>query len=227
MAPQTSKRAITDQAYSAIRADIVSGALEEGERLTEERLSNALGFSRTPVREALRRLIIEGFIERQSGYDTRVARFPVDEMEQIFHIRQLLESYAAERAARHATEDEIARLVGYSDAILRHSPPTSTADYEAISEANQGFHQTVVQAARSPRLLAVMSVAFDVGMVTRTYRLYSEEELMRSARHHREIAEAIASRAPDWASAAMRTHIRAAEAVASRSSVVRDAPRKD
>lgn len=220
MATQASKRAITDQAYSAIRADIVSGALEEGERLTEERLSNALGFSRTPVREALRRLIIEGFIERQSGYDTRVARFPVDEMEQIFHIRQLLEAYAAERAAHHATEEEIARLMDHSDTILRHSPPTCTADYEVISQANQGFHQTVVQAARSPRLLAVMSVAFDVGMVTRTYRLYSEEELMRSARHHREIAEAIAARAPEWAAAAMQTHIRAAEAAASRSSII-------
>ena len=83
--PKT-KLPAAEHAYRSIRAAIVSGHLEEGERLIEERLSEDLGLSRTPVREAIRRLTQEGFIERHGGYNTRVATFPADEMEQTFHI---------------------------------------------------------------------------------------------------------------------------------------------
>jgi len=217
MGEEPQRIAAAELAYRTIRANIVSGALAEGERLTEERLSQELGLSRTPVREAIRQLILEGFVERQSGYTTRVARFPADEMEQVFHIRQMLESYAAERAARLATPEDIAELQRLSGEIARNTPPGSADAYQRISEANEAFHRKIVEAARSQRLTALMSMAFDVGMVVRTYRRYTEEELIRSARHHREIAEAIAARAPDWAAAAMRTHIRAAEAAASKS----------
>lgn len=65
----------TEQAYHIIRSDILTGKLAEGERLTETRLSEDLGLSRTPIREAIGRLTLEGFIERQKGYTTRVAFF--------------------------------------------------------------------------------------------------------------------------------------------------------
>ncbi|NNJ75312.1 MAG: GntR family transcriptional regulator [Anderseniella sp.] len=220
---QKTKLPAAEHAYRSIRAAIVSGHLEEGERLIEERLSEDLGLSRTPVREAIRRLTQEGFIERHGGYNTRVATFPADEMEQTFHIRQMLESYAAERAARLATDEDIASIRALSDLIARLTPPQSPADYQKISEANEAFHRKVVEAARSTRLTALMSTAFDIGMVDRTYRRYSTEELVRSANHHCEIADAIAARAPDWAGVAMRTHIRAAEVAAAKSSQLQDA----
>ncbi len=223
LTPHKTKLPAAEHAYRSIRAAIVSGHLEEGERLIEERLSEDLGLSRTPVREAIRRLTQEGFIERHGGYNTRVATFPADEMEQTFHIRQMLESYAAERAARLATDEDIASIRALSDLIARSTPPQSPADYQKISEANEAFHRKIVEAARSTRLTALMSTAFDIGMVDRTYRRYSTEELVRSANHHCEIADAIAARAPDWAGAAMRTHIRAAEVAAAKSSQLQDA----
>ena len=215
---QTEKKVpAAEQAYRKIRSAIVSGDLEEGERLVEERLSADLGLSRTPVREAIRRLTLEGFIERHEGYNTRVATFPADEMEQTFHIRQFLESYAAERAARLATEEDIAEIRAISDEISRHTPPANTEDYQKISIANEAFHRKIVEVSRSPRLTAHMMMAFDIGMVDRTYRRYNADELIRSAKHHREIADAIAAHAPEWARTAMQTHIRAAEMAASRS----------
>lgn len=217
MAGAEKKIPAAEQAYQKIRAAIVSGELEEGERLVEERLSEDLRLSRTPIRDAIRRLSLEGFIERQEGYNTRVATFPADEMEQTFHIRQFLEAYAAERAARHATDDEIAELRALSDEINRLTPPSSTDDYQRISAANESFHRKIVDVSRSPRLTAHMTMAFDIGMVDRTYRRYSEEELVRSAKHHREITDAIAAHSPDWARAAMETHVRAAEVAAARS----------
>lgn len=206
-----------EQAYRSIRAAIVSGDLLEGERLVEERLSADLGLSRTPVRDAIRRLTLEGFIERHEGYSTRVATFPVDEMEQTFHIRQFLESYAAERAARLATPEDIAAIRKLSDEISALTPPKSAEDYQRISAANEAFHRKIVEVSRSPRLTAHMTMAFDIGMVDRTYRRYSEEELVRSAKHHREITDAIEAHAPEWARAAMQTHVRAAEVAAARS----------
>ena len=206
-----------EHAYRTIRAAIVSGDLPEGERLVEERLSEDLGLSRTPIRDAIRRLTLEGFIERHEGYSTRVATFPVDEMEQTFHIRQFLESYAAERAARLATEEDILAIRALSDEISELTPPKSVEDYQRISAANEAFHRKIVEVSRSPRLTAHMTMAFDIGMVDRTYRRYSEEELVRSAKHHREIADAIAAHAPEWARTAMQTHVRAAEVAAARS----------
>ncbi|RVT85386.1 GntR family transcriptional regulator [Rhodobacteraceae bacterium CCMM004] len=210
------KQPAAEAAYHAIRRAIVTGSLAEGERLTETRLADDLGLSRTPVREAISRLILEGFVERQQGYTTRVASFPEDEVAQIFEIRRMLEGYAAARAAVHATDEEVARLDALCTRMAGHLPPRGVEDSAAIAEINADFHRTIAEAARSPRLTALMSLAVDVGMVTRTYGHYSDEDLARSQRHHREIADAIAARSPDWAEAAMAAHLMAGAAAALR-----------
>ncbi|MEM7523024.1 MAG: GntR family transcriptional regulator, partial [Pseudomonadota bacterium] len=194
-------------AYRAIRANIVSGALPAKQRLTETRLADELGLSRTPVREAIGRLIHEGFVERKGGYDTRVATFPADEIEEIFQIRRELERIAARRAAQHATAEQIAALDADAALISSLTPPRRAEDYQAISAANQRFHRTIVEAARAPRLTALLTMAVDVGLVARTYHMFSEADLLRSARHHEELVAAIAARDPDWADAAMSAHI--------------------
>ena len=203
-----------EQAYARIRRAIVSGELEQGERLTEERLAGDLGLSRTPVRDAIRRLTHEGFVERGAGYSTRVASFPEDELDQLFQIRALLEAYAARRAATLATQDEIATLQALAAEMSGRTPPGGEEDLDAISRANERFHRTILAAARSPRLTALLAAAIDVGVVARTYRAYSTAALVRSSRHHHEIADAIAARSPDWAAGTMTAHIFAAQASA-------------
>ena len=211
-------------AYERIRRDIVSGALGEGERLTEARLAARLGLSRTPVRAAIGRLVHEGFVERGSGYSTRVARFPEDELEQIFALRLQLEGYAARRAAQFADEAQIAalRALAYrmsgpegvrAPDVSKVPPPGAAADdgLVALSRLNERFHSLVVESARSPRLLAMLVAAIDVGVVARTYRHYSRADLARSLRHHHELVDAIAARAPEWAESVMRSHLLAAQ----------------
>ena len=230
-------------AYERIRHDIVTGALGEGERLTEQGLAARLGLSRTPVRAAIGRLILEGFVERGGGYSTRVARFPEDELEQIFTLRLQLEGYAARRAAQFADAEQVEALQGLAarmSALTREgrgdeggaderrarasAPGTRSGEelaamswLDEMSRLNERFHALVVRAARSPRLLAMLGVAIDTGVVARTYRLYSDEDLARSLRHHHEIADAIAARAPDWAESVMRSHLLAAQASVCRS----------
>lgn len=206
------KSAASEQAYNQIRQDIISGVLKERERLTEQALAKRIGLSRTPVREAIKRLIHEGFIEKESGYSTRVASFPVDEAEQVFQLRAMLEGYAIRRAATMATAEQIATLRTLATCMSELTPPRSANDYDEVARANEAFHRTITEAANSTRLLALISVAVDVGLVARTYRLYSDAALLRSCQHHHEMVDAIEARSPDWAESVMTSHLLAAQA---------------
>lgn len=203
-----------DSAYLTLRADILSGDLPADERLTEMGLADRLGLSRTPVREAVKRLLIEGFLTRAPGEGLRVTALHADEVDQIFRIRLMLESYGARRAAEFASDAEITELFRLADAISARVPARTEADYDAMTEANTAFHRTITQAARSPRLSSMLSLAVNLGLVLRTYQMYSAQDMFRQARHHHDIAQAIATRDPEWAEAAMSHHVLAAAAIA-------------
>lgn len=203
-----------DSAYHALRDDILSGVLQPDDRLTEVTLADRLNMSRTPVREAVKRLLIEGFLTRAPGEGLRVTGLEPDEVQQIFQIRLKLESYGARRAAQHATPAEQAELHRLADVMTAHTPPKTDQDFEVISDANAAFHRTIMLAAKSPRLGAMMSLAINLGLVLRTYRMYDDHDMIRQSRHHHDIAEAISARDPDWAEAAMSSHVLAAAAVA-------------
>lgn len=203
-------------AYERIRHEIVTGVLAEHERLTERSLSDRLGLSRTPVRAAIARLAHEGFIEQGQGYSTRVARFPEDELEQIFQLRLQLEGFAARRAAQFADIAQKEKLHLLATRMSELTPPENDVEHAELSSCNEQFHRTIAEAARSPRLLAMLSVAVDVGVVARTYTLYSEADLQRSSRHHHEIADAIEAGSPEWAESVMRSHLLAAQATVRR-----------
>jgi len=216
-APDAERReSAADIAYGAIRQEILGGALAEGERLTETALAARFGISRTPVREALNRLAIEGFVTREPGHAARVAAFPEDEVEQVFQIRVMLESYAARRAAQFATDDDIAELRALADAMAARTPPRDDDDFAVLSSCNERFHSGIMRAARAHRLAGILSVTVQVALVQRTYRMFSERDLIRSSRHHLELVEAIAARAPEWAGAVMASHLLAAAAAARR-----------
>ena len=204
----------SDSAYHALRDEILSGVLKPDDRLTEVTLADRLNMSRTPVREAVKRLLIEGFLTRAPGEGLRVTGLEPDEVQQIFQIRLKLESYGARRAAEHATPAEQAELHRLAAVMSGHTPPKTDQDFDTISEANAAFHRTIMLAAKSPRLGAMMSLAINLGLVLRTYRMYDDHDMIRQSRHHHDIAEAISARDPDWAEAAMSSHVLAAAAVA-------------
>jgi len=201
------KSAASEQAYDQIRHDIVSGVLKENERLTEQALAKRIGLSRTPVREAIKRLIHEGFIESESGYSTRVASFSADEAEQVFQLRIMLEGYAIRRAASFATQDQVNKLRSLATHMTRLVDAGISNEHDEIAR-----HRTIADAAKSTRLTALISVAIDVGLVARTYRSYSEDALVRSCRHHHEMVDAIAAKSPEWAESVMTSHLLAAQA---------------
>jgi len=199
-----------EQAYEAIRDRIFSGAMGENDRVTEADLAESLNMSRTPVREAVKRLLLEGLLTRDAGPGLRVVALADDEVMQIFEIRMMLEGYAARRAATRALPEEATELRRLAELMAHHVPPRSEEDFHIIADSNKAFHSLVLAAARSSRLKAMLSVVVHLALVTRTFRMYSEEDMRRSARHHLDIADAIVARAPAWAELAMTTHLQAA-----------------
>ena len=202
---------LADIAYSQLRDQILSGRLVHGERLAEEELAETLGISRTPVREALRRLASEGLVEVTPNRGASVARWHTSDLREIFDLRAILESHAAERAA--AVADEIA--VKQLDDVCREMEDIfgrarAEQSLPMLAEANRRFHTAIMEAAESPRLASMVESLTHVPVVMQTFSKYSPNALKRSLHHHREIVDAIRVRDAVWAGSVMRAHILAA-----------------
>jgi DNA-binding GntR family transcriptional regulator len=199
----------SEQAYAKIRAHLLSGAVRPNEQLTEDQLAQITGVSRTPVREAVRRLEDELLLVRSDTKRLFVADWSRDDIEEMFALRQMLECHAAERAARRLSRDKITQLEAVNHALkqaIAQSPP----DVAHFLEANRCFHEAIVDAADSPRLGQMLGRLVEAPVVLRTARTYSLEDLQQSARDHDELIAAFAARDPDWARAVMGSHLRRA-----------------
>ncbi len=199
----------SEQAYATIRAHLLSGAVKAGEQLTEDQLSQITGVSRTPVREAVRRLESELLLVRSDTKRLFVADWSPDDIEEMFTLRQMLESHAAERAAKRLSPEQIAALETLNHdlkAAVEETPP----DVIRFLDANRAFHEAIIEAADSPRLGQLLAKLIEAPVVLRTARTYSQADLRQSARDHDELVAAFAARDPDWARAVMGSHLRRA-----------------
>lgn len=199
----------SDRAYAQIRAMILSGELPSGAQIGEEQLAERCGVSRTPVRDALRRLEAELFIRRSESQRSFVADWSIDDVEDAFELRGMLESHAARRAANRIGWDLLERLKSHNRAIER-AVSSHRPDVPAFLEHNRSFHAIVLQAASSARLTNVLARIIEQPVVWRTAQNYDRENLMQSYREHEELLAAFARHDGDWAAAIMAGHIRRA-----------------
>jgi DNA-binding GntR family transcriptional regulator len=199
----------SEQAYAKIRAHLLSGILKPSEQLTEDQLAQITGVSRTPVREAVRRLEDELLLVRSESKRLFVADWSRDDIEEMFTLRQMLECHAAERAARRMTRGQVAQMDAIN-AELKAAIEQPAPDVGRFLEANRSFHEAIIEAADSPRLGQMLAKLVEAPVVLRTARTYSLEDLHQSARDHDELIAAFAARDPDWARAVMASHLRRA-----------------
>jgi len=216
-----------ERAYAQIRSLLIAGDFEPGARLREEDLAERTGVSRTPVREALRRLANEGFVEFQPRRGVQVISWTEQDLDELFGVRALLESYAARQAAERATAEHIeamGRLCDRMDALAEQTyavgdvtpgeesrlPAEVQEVYHLIAELNNEFHETVLTAAGNAHLRSLMGGLISMPLVQRTFMRYSGERLARSMSHHRELVDAIRSGDGSWASSVMNAHVRSA-----------------
>ncbi|MCO1581135.1 GntR family transcriptional regulator [Crossiella sp. SN42] len=202
-----------EKAYQTLRAGILDGTYEPTERLGEVDLAEGLGLSRTPVREALRRLEVEGLVELEPHRGARVAQWTRADVEELYDLRMLLESFLARRAASRISQTALARLAQLRDAMVAAAAPGPGQDLARVAEANCEFHAIIGAAAASPRVLTMLTTVIEMPLVLRTFHRYQPAELARSLSHHRELVDALTEGDPDWAEAVMRAHVLAAKRV--------------
>ncbi len=201
---------IAEKAYSAIRERVLSGEYPAGSRLREEELAEAVGVSRTPVREALRRLDAEGVVEFVPNRGAQVAVWSRQDLEEIFSLRALLEGYGARLAASKMEPAELEELAALADQMETIARRGIEGHYDQMALLNGRFHRLVVEAARNRRLATLVGSIVELPLQQRTLRRYSDEDLTRSMRQHRELIDALAAGDTKWAEAVMQAHVLAA-----------------
>jgi DNA-binding GntR family transcriptional regulator len=200
-----------DKAYEAIRRGIIGGKFGPATRITEQEVVAVAGVSRTPAREALRRLHAEGLVELTPNQGAVVSEWSPADADEIFDLRAVLEAHGAARAARLATDEQIGvlgDLAGqqHGEALVRRE-----GYLDRIAALNSRFHNQLVEAANSPRLVRVLSSLLEASLIMKTFHHYTPDDLERSAAHHLELVRALTARDPDWAASVMRTHVLAAK----------------
>jgi DNA-binding GntR family transcriptional regulator len=195
-----------DRAYQAIREGIMRGTYAQGAHITAQGLATVSGLSRTPVREAMRRLHAEGLIRIIPNRGAFVAHWDKAEIEHIYDLRVLLEGFAAESAALRVTPEQLVELRETADemqALVVQPDPSR----EAIAEINDRFHKAVLKASGNARLQELLNTIVEISLVLSTFRHYQIEELRRSANQHSELVSALEMRDPAWARSVMAAHI--------------------
>jgi DNA-binding GntR family transcriptional regulator len=206
------KERAADRAYEAIRARIIDGSLPSGAFLVEQDLAEVIGVSRTPVRDALRRLESEGLVS-MSGYKRAIVRdFTEEEIEECFQLRALFESYAAAQAATRLTPDAIAQLKDMAKAMETAVAAGGTSATLRFSDLNDAFHKVILEHAGTRRMTDLLHPLMQVQLVLmKRYQHTIYQHLERSCWHHRELIAAFEAKDAAWAETQMRTHMLSAK----------------
>jgi DNA-binding GntR family transcriptional regulator len=197
----------SDHAYARIRAGITGGDWGPGTPLREADLAILCGVSRTPVREALRRLQAEFLVRRSDGARSYVADWSADDVAELFELRAILEGRAAARAAVRITPDGLRALDGVNRKL---SQAIATGDTEGFLAANRQFRATVLEAARSPRLAQILAALVEQPVVRRTARHHVRDEFARSHAEQAALIDAFRARDAQWAESLVKAHVRRA-----------------
>lgn len=196
-----------ERAYAGIREAILTGRLAPREPLREETLAAMTGTSRTPVREALRRLETEGLATSVNRH-RYVSDFSYEEVVIAFDVRARLESYAAQVAASKITAEEIARLrqvIAAIDEVIEQQPRDADVRF---TDLNTAFHQIIAEAGRSPLLKSLIAPATALPLVMIKEYLWEQHiDIRRSNQQHRDIVAALERGNGEWAGKAMEGHI--------------------
>jgi DNA-binding GntR family transcriptional regulator len=149
---ETRTAPLAHQAYAEIRNQIITCALRPGTEVSEKMFADTLSMSKTPVREALARLSLEGFMETMPRRGYRVTHISVDTINELFAVREILEAAAGEIAARRRTAADLETLEALAAATL-----SCERDLAAFIEANSRFHMGIAAISGVRRLEGLLA----------------------------------------------------------------------
>lgn len=194
---------LADQVFEKLENDIIQGVYPRGEILTELKLVDQLGVSRTPIRDALRRLEQERLIE-DTGKGSRVVGITEEDLEDIMNIRQRIEGLAAYYTAKNMTPEGLAELTHIVDLQDFYY---DKGDAEQLRQVDEQFHDLICYLSKRT---VIMDTLIPLHRKTRRYRRISMEDWSRTVntrKEHKAIFDAMASGDADLAESLMAKHI--------------------
>ncbi len=199
---------IAEQIFEQLERDILSGTYPRGEVLTETKLSEKLGVSRTPIREALRRLDQEHIIKMttKGAYVLGITKQDIDD---IYEIRSRIEGLAAKLAAERATEEDIAEL---KNTVELQEFYTLKQDADNIKNMDSEFHRLMYQMSGSTPLYDTLEPLHKRIIKYRKASISSQTRAQESMQEHKAIYEAIAAHDGELAEKLVNEHVRKAQA---------------
>ncbi len=200
---------LADQAKEAIRTAILEGTIRPEERITIEQMAAELGISRTPVREALKALEVDGIVRLLPHRGAVVERFARAELEHRYVIRAMLEGYAAELACAAgaaeiatALEENCARL----EVMAEAADPNDPAQVRPLGNLNQEFHSIIRDGSHSATLIRLLEMLRNPFAFT-LYYWSARDRQVASIGIHRQIAAAFRANKPLRARQLVERHL--------------------
>ena len=195
---------LRDVVFNTLRQAILTGELKPGERLMEIHLANRLGVSRTPIREAIRKLELEGLVTMIPRRGAEVAQITEKSMKDVLEVRRTLDALSAELACERISPEEEAEL---KKACLNFESAVKTKDTKAIAKADVAIHDIIAAATGNQRLIQLIN-----NLAEQMYR-YRFEYIKDATQHdriieeHRIIYESIVKKDKEAAAEMAKTHI--------------------
>lgn len=206
--PLDNYRPLRDVVVDNIRQAIISGQFPAGMRLMELQLAEEMEVSRTPVREAIRKMELEGLVVMIPRRGAYVADISIKDINEVYEIRTALDVLAAGLAAERIGDDEIKEMKTLLDA---DKPLVAAKDYPRIIENDTAFHDVIYKASRNRRCMNIISNLREQITAIRGRSMPYPGRLDDMIKEHQAIYDAIAQRSVDKAQKAVRTHMENAE----------------
>ncbi len=214
------RKSLGQHVFENLKQAVIKGKIVPGSRLIESRLAEALGISRTPVREAIHKLEREGYLKKLPRGGFSVLGFSREDIEETFGIRSILESYAARLAAIKHQE---AALKPLEDKIKAYQKCLDKNDLDPLLKINTEFHELLYDLSRSPRLVKMINDLKDQIYRYRKVILNNEKMARISNEDHKRMLEYIRRRDAEGVEKLVRDHlIRGQKAVLNQIDVFRD-----
>ena len=198
------------KAYETLKQRVIGGTYAPGAQLKEEHLARELRVSRTPVRAALKRLVEDGLATADPNRGVRVSEWTDFDIEETFELRGLLESHAAELAARRGGAQLADRLDDLNQQMDRAIAAGGAALPERLQEINSRFHRAILEGSGSPRLRGMLAGLIDMPIVIRSHFISTLQDKVQSLQHHRDLAAAVRAGDGELARQVMQLHLRVA-----------------
>ena len=199
--PKLAPRALYQDVAERLREQIFSRELEPGSWIDEQKVATAYGISRTPLREALKVLAVEGLVTMKVRRGAYVTETSADDVAQVYHLLALLESDAAGEVARYASDAQLEQLRTLHERLERQ-----VRQRDAFFAANEQFHQHLLAVAGNRWRQQIVADLRKVMKLNRHHSLLKQGRLADSLSEHRLIMKALEARDAKAATALMRGH---------------------